>query len=433
MFMEQEKSGSEFPRTQIDKLSAKSLDNILKSTVSTIETNKTQIFGIYEAARGEVESSRRTLEDLRELTRQTIEKVDELSAIEQREKKKLAETSSDFGNYSEERIREHYESVKDIQIELSVAREKENQLRAQRDALELRLHGLKEILKTAEHLAICIGSVLSYLSDQINGVVWQIEEAQKSKFVGAQIIKAQEEERLRVSRELHDGPAQEIANLIMEASVVERLVDIDPDEAKLNLQEMRRHMRSCMSGIRQIVFDMRPMALDDLGFLAAVEQLIRRYKERDMLDVQLAVEGREIPVPPHIKTGLFRIVQEAMNNVLHHAGVKKAALRIHYAEPGISLLLEDRGKGFDVEMLHRQGASATGYEHFGILGMQERAAIIGAQLTVTSAPGRGTKVHVRLPLQPAPAPTLGETIQKVMGKPPAKGQDAENSPDGGRA
>ena len=175
--MGQEKNVPTLPRGAIENLSAKSLDNILKSTVNTIEMNKTQIFDIYEAARGEVESSRRTLEDLRELTRQTIEKVDELSEIEQREKQKLAETSSDFGNYSEERLREHYESVKDIQIELGVAREKESQLRAQRNALELRLHGLKDILKTAEHLAICIGSVLSYLSDQINGVVWQIEEA----------------------------------------------------------------------------------------------------------------------------------------------------------------------------------------------------------------------------------------------------------------
>jgi len=90
LLMEQEKGAAEVPRSAIDKLSVKSLDNILKSTVSTIETNKTQIFGIYEAARGEVESSRRTLEDLRELTRQTIAKVDELSEIEQREKKKLA-------------------------------------------------------------------------------------------------------------------------------------------------------------------------------------------------------------------------------------------------------------------------------------------------------------------------------------------------------
>ena len=403
--MEQEKSGSEFPRTQIDKLSAKSLDNILKSTVSTIETNKTQIFGIYEAARGEVESSRRTLEDLRELTRQTIEKVDELSEIEQREKKKLAETSSDFGNYSEERIREHYESVKDIQIELSVAREKESQLRAQRDALELRLHGLKEILKTAEHL-----------SDQINGVVWQIEEAQKSKFVGAQIIKAQEEERLRVSRELHDGPAQDIANLIFQASIIERMVDRDPEEAKRGLQELRQHIRGCLTDMRQIIFDMRPMSLDDLGLEPALRQLISKMRERGMLDASIAVEGEEQKLAKYAEVSIFRIVQESLNNVSRHAGVKKAEVRILYTASALAITVKDEGRGFDPDAEEdavpseeeqfdddrdvNDPISRNAYGQYGLLGMRERAAIIGAELNIISEIGKGTCIHLRMPFRP---------------------------------
>ena len=365
MLMGQEKSVSEVPRAQIDKLSAKSLDNILKSTVSTIETNKTQIFDIYEAARGEVESSRRTLEDLRELTRQTIEKVDELSEIEQQEKKKLAETSSDFKNYSEERIREHYESVKDIQIELSVAREKESQLRAQRDALELRLHGLKEILKTAEHLAICIGSVLSYLSDQINGVVWQIEEAQKSKFVGAQIIKAQR-----------------------------------------GLQELRQHIRGCLTDMRQIIFDMRPMSLDDLGLEPALRQLISKMRERGMLDASIAVEGEEQKLAKYAEVSIFRIVQESLNNVSRHAGVKKAEVRMLYTASALAITVKDEGRGFDPESEEdavpseeeqfdddrdvNDPVSRNAYGQYGLLGMRERAAIIGAELNIISEIGKGT-------------------------------------------
>lgn len=416
MLMGQEKSVSEVPHAQIDKLSAKSLDNILKSTVSTIETNKTQIFDIYEAARGEVESSRRTLEDLRELTRQTIEKVDELSEIEQQEKKKLAETSSDFKNYSEERIREHYESVKDIQIELSVAREKESQLRAQRDALELRLHGLKEILKTAEHLAICIGSVLSYLSDQINGVVWQIEEAQKSKFVGAQIIKAQEEERLRVSRELHDGPAQDIANLIFQASIIERMVDRDPEEAKRGLQELRQHIRGCLTDMRQIIFDMRPMSLDDLGLEPALRQLISKMRERGMLDASIAVEGEEQKLAKYAEVSIFRIVQESLNNVSRHAGVKKAEVRMLYTASALAITVKDEGRGFDPDAEEdavpseaeqfdddrdvNDPVSRNAYGQYGLLGMRERAAIIGAELNIISEIGKGTCIHLRMPFRP---------------------------------
>ena len=222
-----------------------------------------------------------------------------------------------------------------------MAREKENQLRAQRDALELRLHGLKEILRTAEHLAICIGSVLSYLSDQINGVVWQIEEAQKSKFVGAQIIKAQEEERLRVSRELHDGPAQDIANLIFQTSIIERMVDRDPEEAKRGLQELRQHIRGCLTDMRQIIFDMRPMSLDDLGLEPALRQLISKMRERGMLDASIAVEGEEQKLAKYAEVSIFRIVQESLNNVSRHAGVKKAEVRILYTASALAITVKD--------------------------------------------------------------------------------------------
>ena len=402
-------------------LGEKSLQQILQSMLQTIEHSKGQIFDIYEEAKNEVEVSKRNLTEVKRQANEVIDEVDALEAEEQKEKQRLVRASSRFTDYSEERIQQAYEAVKMIQVRLGIARERERQLRQQRNQMELRLQHLRRTVVSAERLAMRISSMLNFLGSQLGDVVAQMEEASKSRFLSAAIIRGQEEERFRVSRELHDGPAQEIANLIMETSVVERLVDIDADEAKLNLQEMRRHMRSCMSGIRQIVFDMRPMALDDLGFVAALEQLIHHYKERHTLDIQLAVEGREIPVPPHVKTGLFRILQEGLKNVVHHAGVKEASLRIHYAEPAITILLEDRGKGFDMDMLHKQNSGETAYAHFGILGMQERAALVGAQMTVTSAPARGTKVHVRLPLQPAPAPTLGENIQKVMGKPPDKG------------
>lgn len=233
----------EVKKDVLDKLSAKSLDRILKNTVDTIETNKSQIFDIYEAARTEVEASRKMLEDIKLLTGKTIDTVDMLEKVEQQEKQKLVQVSSNFADYSEARIKASYEAVKNVQVELGIAREKENQLRAQRDKLELRLRSLQGTLQTAERLAMCIGSVLGYLSSQINGVVWQIEAAQKNKFLGAQIIKAQEEERFRVSREIHDGPAQDIANLIFQSSICERMIDIDPEEAKRNLQELREQIR----------------------------------------------------------------------------------------------------------------------------------------------------------------------------------------------
>ena len=242
-----------------------SLKHILNNTIDTIEENKSQIFDIYEAARTEVESTRTLLESVRLQVRQVIDRVDALAREEQARKQSLVQVSSNFSAYSEEDIRASYEAVTNAQIALALERDKEKQLREQRDKLELRMRHLRGILKRAEHLTLAIGSVLSYLSSQIGGVVWQIEAVQKEKFVGARIIKAQEDERHRISRELHDGVAQDLANLIFQTAICEKLVDRDPEEAKHNIQELRRGIRECISGVRQVIFDMRPMALDDQG------------------------------------------------------------------------------------------------------------------------------------------------------------------------
>ena len=393
-----------------DGLKEVSLKKILTDTINKIEDNKAQIFDIYETARSEVEASKKMLAELKEKAAQTIQRVDELARQEQQEKQKLVLVSSDFQNYSEEKIRASYEAVKNVQVALGVEREKEQGLRLQRDKLELRLRHLQVMLVQAEHLALAIGSVLSYLSSQVSGVVWKIEAVQKDKFVGARIIKAQEEERYRVSREIHDGPAQDLANLIFQTSVAEKLVDYDPEEAKQTLQELRKQIRDCLTNIRQVIFDMRPMALDDLGLAPALNQLVGQMASRGILSTDFSIDGQPYELPKHVEIAIFRIVQEALNNAAHHSGTDKARLRVLCRPDALSVLIQDDGKGFDTdaepdmpeaaEVLSEEESSSAG--QFGLLGMRERAKLIGAEINVVSAPGKGTRVHLRVPRhQPA--------------------------------
>ncbi|SDP22179.1 sensor histidine kinase [Selenomonas ruminantium] len=403
--MADQHSGSLPP--ELGGLQAQSLKKILNNTISTIESNKSQIFEIYETARSEVESSRKLLADLKEQARQTIERVDELAKKEQQEKQKLVKVSSNFQDYSEEKVRESYEAVKNVQVSLGVEREKEANLRAQRDKLEVRLRNLQTMLAQAEHLALAVGSVLSYLSTQVNGVIWKIEAVQKEKFIGARIIKAQEEERYRISREMHDGPAQDLANLIFQASIAEKLVDYDPDEAKRTLQELRQQMRDCLGSVREVIFDMRPMALDDLGLVAALNQLIGRMASRGILAIDFSVDGTVYELPKHVEIAIFRIVQEALNNIKHHAETEAARVRLLFSPVAVSVLIEDNGKGFDPEARAEVTDEEDGepaaedaagvHHHFGLMGMRERAKIIGAELAITSAVGEGTRVHLRVP------------------------------------
>ena len=384
---------------QKDTVSAtdKSLHQILRDTISTIENSKSQIYEIYDTARNEVETTKQTLKEIRLQTDQTIRAVDQLEQLEQKGKQELVRVSGNFANYSEESIRNCYESVKNIQIQLGVAREKEYQLRSQRDKYEIRLVRMQKTLQGAERLAMRIGSVLGYLSSQISDAVAQMAMATKNEFIGVQIIKAQEEERYRVSREIHDGPAQDMANLIYQASITERLIDVDLDEAKQSIQELKQQVRSCLKDIRQIIFDMRPMSLDDLGFVAALQQLLLKLKDRGILEASLQIDGQEREVPKHVGVVLFRILQEALNNVSRHCGTSKARVRLLFTEAAFSAIVVDDGQGFDMEQAEKERAEGEG--HFGMVGMKERASIIGAELSIVSSKGKGTRVHLRLPFK----------------------------------
>jgi len=384
-----------------------SLKRIFRNTLETIESSKGQIFEIYESTKDEVETSRKNLEEIKQQAEKTIELVDTLTKQEQLEKQKLVQVSSNFADYSEDRIRACYESVKNVQVQLGIAREKEYDLRRQRDKLELRLRRLQKTLVNAERLAMRIGSVLGYLTSQISDVVSQMELISKNKFLGAQIIKAQEEERHRVSREIHDGPAQDLANLIFQSSICERLIDVKPEEAKEGLQELRRQIRGCLTDVRQIIFDMRPMSLDDLGLVPAIRQLLLKLRERGVLEASFQVDGRERPLEKHVEVSVFRIIQEAVNNVHRHAGVNKAKVRMLFTESHLSVLIVDEGQGFDMEEVEARRQESEGNGHFGMLGMDERAQIIGAELTVVSAPGKGTRVHLKYPYPELQRPNTG--------------------------
>ena len=391
----------------VEGLEEGQLRRLLTSTIDTIEDNKTQIFDIYQNTRNEVDDARTRLAELKKRVAESIERVDALTADEQKAKQRLAAVSRNFTEHTEDEIRETYEAVSIIQINLAIEREKEQTMRVERDKLEIRLRYLHNVVARAEHMALSIGSVLSYLSTQVSGVLWKIEAVQKDKFVGARIIKATEEERYRISREIHDGPAQDLANALFTTTITERLMDKDMAEAKKTLAELREELRKCLTGVRQIIFDMRPMALDDLGLPQAVEQLIQLFGERGKLHGTFSMEGEHYTLPKHVEIAIFRIVQEALNNVVHHAKTNKVRVRMHYTSQALTVLIADDGVGFDPSRLTEEPEESDDAldmetqrrlrgRHFGVIGMEERAKIIGAAIQILSEPGKGTKVHLRV-------------------------------------
>ena len=344
---------------------------------------------------------------------QAMNRIDALMKQEQQAKQKFAKVSS-APNVSEDELKKSYEAVKNVQTALEFEQERWKKIGIQGDKTERRLKILNSRLKQTEELSLTIGVMLYYLSTKIKGFVYSdyyIKSKEKSE--KAQIIKAQEEERHRMSRELHDGPAQDIESILLQLSNVETLIDDNLSAAKESIKDLHEQLNDCLSSIKQIIFNLRPLALETFGLSAAIKQLVNSLSDRSILSVEFKVDGKEIALPKYVEMAIFRIVQESLNNVVHHSGTNKAQVRVLYGPSSLSILVQDEGKGFDADENFKLEES-TGKKidlssveyykdaeiancYYGLLGMRERARIIGAELRILSEKGKGTKVHCKVP------------------------------------
>ncbi len=375
----------------MQKLDMKILDKIVKNTIAAVEKGKSQIFDIYEAARDEMENIRKDVERIKQEAADIIIKVDELEKKERRARLRLMEVSRNFRVYSEDDIKAAYSDANNLQIELAVAREYEQNLRRRRDDLEVRLKSLKNTVGKAEGLVSQVGAVLGYLGNEMGGVVTQIESLQQSQIFGARIIKAQEEERRRVSREIHDGPAQAMANIVFRAEVCERLLDLDVARCRTELKDLREQVRQCLKETRKIIFDLRPMTLDDLGLVPTIKRFLESMKERSGIVFEVRIMGEEKRLDSYMEIGLFRTIQEAINNVEKHSKATDMEVRIEFRRTFVVVVVEDNGQGFDV-------SQNVGSESFGLMGMRERINLLKGEVVVKSELGKGTKVLIKVPL-----------------------------------
>lgn len=382
------------------KLDTKSIDRILKKTLSAIETGKRQIYEIAEAARNEYHRLLQDVEKIKAETEEIIYQVDRLEREERKARLRLMEVSRDFRKYTEVDIHDAYAYANGIQIELSVMREREQNLRKRRDELEIRLRDLKETVTKAENVVSQVGVVLGFLGSEMSGLSMQVETMQQKQMLSAKIIKAQEEERKRVAREIHDGPAQTMANVVFRAEVVERVLDTDAQRARAELQNLKNQVRECLQEVRKIIFDLRPMALDDLGLAPALRRFVeimqgRMLQSQYKFAMEIMVTGTEKRLGNVLEVSLFRICQEALQNVEKHAQATFARVKVDFQKDWLYIVIEDNGIGFnEKEVLE------TKKDSYGLLSMRERVEVIGGDMTIKSEPGVGTKICIQAPMKP---------------------------------
>jgi signal transduction histidine kinase len=205
---------------------------------------------------------------------------------------------------------------------------------------------------------------------------------------------AQEDERRRVAQELHDETSQALASLQLG---LERLasMDCDPEQAR----ELANHLRGVASGtlaeVHRLAVELRPSALDDLGLVAALERYLDGFPTEQGLEVDFAPVGVEnIRLRPEAETAVYRIVQAALTNIVQHAGASHVSVLLEKRDRKLVLVVEDDGRGFDLAAVHAAPLEAR----LGLAGMEERATLIGAQLTIETAPGRGCTLFLEVSL-----------------------------------
>jgi two-component system sensor histidine kinase DegS len=346
----------------------------------------------------ETEGSQPTnaIDDFIATTRQELEKVhsqiDEINLLieqSQGEVEKLVERNagitaevhflqSNFDTVPREDIRSTYEAAQDAQQRLFTMRGQVEKLASDKKILE----------RFAEFLNRTINMLDSTQGLNTSGAVVA------SDSVIEQIIAAQEEERRMITRQIHDGPAQGLSNFILQAEIALRLLDIDQDKARQEIANLQQTAGATFAQLRDFIFDLRPMMLDDLGLVPTIRRYVDAIQEKSGMKISLVVTGSERRLDSHREVLIFRAVQEALAAVRDFAQATQTKITVDIGERLVRTTIEDNGTGFDPQAM---GSDEEIGQGGGLRKLRDRINLVGGTIDVQSSPGQGSRVIFAIP------------------------------------
>ncbi|MBI5954495.1 MAG: hypothetical protein HY865_22795 [Chloroflexi bacterium] len=322
----------------------------------------------------ELEETQRAL---REVTLMMEQSQGELGKLTQRNAAitaHLQQVQKQVGQISPEEIRMAYDSALDAQQRLFVMRGQLDKLQTDKQHLEK------------------YKSILEFASQAGSSPQTAPTSGAKSPMEGIEmIVKAQEAERQRLSRQMHDGPAQALSNFILQTEIAMRLLDADPAQAKEELGNLKMAAMNTFQKVRNFIFELRPMMLDDLGLVPTVRKYVDAFKEQTSLDVNLNLTGNERRLEPYIEVMVFRAMQELLGNAARHSQATLVKVQLDMGNEALRVSVDDNGKGFDTGQL-TEGSS------LGLKLIRERAEMLGGSFDIDSSTGKGTRVSFTVPV-----------------------------------
>lgn len=247
-------------------------------------------------------------------------------------------------------------------------------------------------LQTGDPEIARLGQTINMMLNRLQQDTRTIERhSRQIQVMSAQVLRAQEEERRRIARELHDETSQALNALLLSIEMAEDGLQNagTPREALARLDASKQLTHQTLDAIHNLAFDLRPTMLDDLGLEPSLRWFAKRQSETYGLDITVDVQELDQRLPGQTEVALFRVVQEALTNVAKHASATAARVQLTRCSEAVELLVQDNGKGFDLDQVQS--------DRLGLFGIQERVTLLGGTLNIQSAKGRGTKLAVTVP------------------------------------
>jgi two-component system sensor histidine kinase DegS len=336
---------------------------------------------LIEEIQAELENTQRELKEVSLMVNQSRVEVDKLTQRNAQVTAQVRQMQGHLESLPRADIKAAYESAQDAQQRLFAMRGQLEKLQSDQSNLERFASMLQKLVEVLQETAAGIrpGRGGSAAGD--------------GKPMIVRIVEAQEAERQKLSRQIHDGPAQALSNFVLQSEIANRLFEKDQDLARQELANMKQAANTTLQKIRDFIFDLRPMMLDDLGIVPTVKRYVDAFKEKSGVQATLSVTGVERRLESVREVMIFRGLQELLANVRDHSNASQVRVMLDTDDKRVRTIVEDNGKGFDMEQI-LSGAQKT----IGLSALKERIELLGGELQIDSQVGQGTRVVMDVPV-----------------------------------
>lgn len=278
--------------------------------------------------------------------------------------------------------RSENERIEELQAEQKSLLESEQCLKLSINTLDSKIAESQSVLKVAKEQQETSDKLLT-------------KNVSNMDFFKMKILETQESERQRIARELHDSSVQSMTSLVHKTELCSKLTNIDPIRCKLELLNMSKTIKEVIEEMRGMIYNLRPMSFDDIGFDVTVERELAKIQNDGIVNTSYSVEGENVTLKPVVGLTLLRIIQEACNNALKHADATMISVKIIYKKHKIKAIIKDDGKGFDTE---KEGGIKEDNSGFGLSTMRERIYLLSGKIDISSKLDCGTTITIEIPI-----------------------------------